>query len=103
MTDSAVARTSRPRAQPKSPIATALLNVLLPGSGHMYCGAWVLGLVILALALLLGGMTDGLVFAILLPLLVIDGFRVTEQANRPLQNPAPAPDGRPAPRRSGSD
>ncbi len=76
-------------ARYKNPVATGLLNVLFPGAGYMYCGAWVLGLVVLALALVLAHKTDGLSFAFLLPLLVLDSFRVADQVNHAHGHPAP--------------
>ncbi len=65
----------------------ALLNLLLPGVGYMYCGNWLLGLVagpfLLVMAFSMGAL--GLVFApCIYIILIIDGFLAANRANNKL-------------------
>lgn len=68
----------------KSGWVAALLNVILPGAGYMYCGNIVLGFVAFFFSLLFLVITVGLGALLLWPMLIIDGFLCAGRANRRL-------------------
>lgn len=69
-------------ANPKSGLVAALLNLLIPGVGYMYCGRPILGIFVMfwAFALLVG--THGIAAIIVYPVVFIDGFLAAGRANR---------------------
>jgi TM2 domain-containing membrane protein YozV len=75
-------------AQKKSPALACVLNFFFPGIGYMYCGKVVLGLIVFllinAVVTLLAFFTLGLVLLVYIPVVVIDGYRCANQANKKL-------------------
>jgi TM2 domain-containing membrane protein YozV len=70
----------------KSGWVAALLNLLLPGVGYMYCGNVVLGIVAFVFAVFLLVITLGLAAPIIVLILVVDGFLCADRHNRKLVN-----------------
>lgn len=66
----------------KSGWVAAFLNLLIPGTGYIYCGMWIIGVFVLFLAIVIGAVTLGTGLLILYPILFIDGFLGAGRANR---------------------
>lgn len=69
----------------KSGFLAAILNLFLPGVGYMYCGMWLIGLVVLALglgALILGLAGAWEVYGVLSIVVFIDGFLAAGRYNK---------------------
>lgn len=67
----------------KSGWVAALLNLIIPGAGYMYCGRWFLGLTALALVVAMV-ITMPMASAGLVVVLFIDGFLSAGRHNRQL-------------------
>ncbi len=76
---------SRPRVvvirNQKSGIFAALLNLLLPGLGYMYCGRVLLGILAFVLTVAVVAATLGVGALVMYPILFIDGFLAAGRAN----------------------
>ncbi|HSC74768.1 MAG TPA: hypothetical protein VLB90_00860 [Pseudomonadales bacterium] len=67
----------------KSGWIAAILNLIIPGAGYMYCGRWFLGLVALALVVAMV-ITVPLASAGIVLVLFIDGFLSAGRHNKNL-------------------
>lgn len=68
----------------KSGVAAALLNILLPGAGYMYCGHWILGACAFVFVVTAAIISFGYAVGVLWLVLVIDGFLSAEEYNEHL-------------------
>lgn len=71
-------------AQKKSGLVAALLNLVIPGVGYMYCGRVFLGIFVFFLVVFLLVVTVGFAGFIIYPILVIDGVLCAGRANKQL-------------------
>lgn len=71
------------KSKEKSGFIAALLNVFLPGSGYMYCGRWLLG--ILAFAMVVGvAFVMPIASISFIAIMFIDGFLSAGRYNKDL-------------------
>ena len=68
----------------KSGVVAALMNMFIPGLGYLYCGRWILALVVFMVVVPLTIITIGLAWAIFVLPLFIDGFLCAGRYNRKL-------------------
>lgn len=66
----------------KSGAIAALLNLVFPGAGYVYCGNWVLGIIAFLLVVSLAAVTMGVALIGLTPMLVVDGFLAAARHNK---------------------
>ncbi|HTJ78499.1 MAG TPA: hypothetical protein VL357_05845 [Rariglobus sp.] len=66
----------------KSGLVAAILNIVIPGAGYMYCGNVILGLFAMAVCLAILICTAGLAYFIIGPVMIIDGVLSAGRANR---------------------
>ena len=66
----------------KSGWIAALLNLVLPGAGYMYCGRWFLGIVAFILVVTMFVVSLGLASGFLIVLLIVDGFLCAGRYNK---------------------
>ena len=76
----------RVQASKKSGWLAAILNLVLPGAGYMYCGRWILGLIVLAFAIAIAVATGGLGSIPFMIILFVDGFLAAGRYNKKLIN-----------------
>lgn len=68
----------------KSGAVAALLNLVLPGAGYMYCGRWILGIFAFLIVVLLFLVSLGYFAGFLAIMLILDGFLCAGRYNRKL-------------------
>ena len=68
----------------KSGVVAALLNLVLPGAGYMYCGRWILGIFAFLLVVALFLISLGAFAGFLALMLILDGFLCAGRYNRKL-------------------
>ena len=66
----------------KSGLVAAILNLMIPGLGYMYCGRIFLGIFAFILTVVIVVGTVGVGALIMYPILIIDGFLCAGRANR---------------------
>lgn len=71
-------------ANKKSPWVAALLNLVLPGAGYIYCGSVALGIVAMLFSGVLLVVTLGIAGFILYPILIVDGVFAAGRTNKKL-------------------
>lgn len=71
-------------ARKKSGVVAALLNLVLPGAGYMYCGRWILGIFAFLLVVTLFLVSLGAFAGFLALMLILDGFLSAGRYNRKL-------------------
>jgi TM2 domain-containing membrane protein YozV len=71
-------------SEKKSAFAAAILNLVLPGAGYMYCGYVGLGIIAMAFCLVLTVCTLGAALIIIEPVMLIDGILCAGRANKAL-------------------
>jgi hypothetical protein len=68
----------------KSGVVAALMNMFIPGLGYLYCGRWLLALIVFMVVVPLTIITIGLAWVIFVLPLFIDGFLCAGRYNRKL-------------------
>lgn len=68
----------------KSGVIAALLNLVIPGAGYMYCGRWLLGIFAFFFVIGIAIITAGIFAFGLVIILVIDGFLCANRYNKTL-------------------
>lgn len=68
----------------KSGWVAALLNLLIPGAGYMYCGRVILGIFVFLFTVTLLIVTMGIATPLVALICVVDGFLCAGRANRDL-------------------
>ena len=68
----------------KSGVVAALLNLVLPGAGYMYCGRWILGIFAFLIVVVLFVISLGYLAGFLALVLILDGFLCAGRYNRKL-------------------
>lgn len=76
----------RVEAKKKSGWLAAFLNLILPGAGYIYCGRWVLGIIVFLIVLGLAIASGGLIAIPLIVILIADGFLAAGRYNKKLIN-----------------
>jgi hypothetical protein len=71
-------------ARKKSAATAAILNLVIPGLGYMYCGNIILGIVVFFLVVGLAVFTLGISLFVSTPVMIIDGVLAAGRANRNL-------------------
>jgi len=71
-------------ARKKSGVVAALLNLVLPGAGYMYCGRWILGIFAFLFVVTLFLISLGYFAGFLALVLILDGFLCAGRYNRKL-------------------
>lgn len=71
-------------SQKKSGAIAALLNLVFPGAGYMYCGNWILGIVAFAIFCALFVATLGIGPLLFWPVVVVDGLLCAKRYNKKL-------------------
>ena len=66
----------------KSGVVAALLNLVFPGAGYMYCGRWILGIFAFFLVVTLVLVSFGLFAGFFALVLIVDGFLCAGRYNR---------------------
>jgi len=66
----------------KSGLLAALLNLLIPGLGYLYCGRFFLGVFVFIFTVVVTITTFGIGALVLYPIFIIDGFLCADRANR---------------------
>ena len=70
-------------AKKKSGLIAALLNLVIPGAGYMYCGRIILGIFVLLLGIVLFIIPDGgLFYGSFVLIMIIDGFLCASRYNK---------------------
>ena len=75
----------------KDPILACLLNLVLVGTGHMYLGRIVKGLVILTIAIALGVPTHGIGTIPVIVWAMHDAYKTAKNMNRSARKPLASP------------
>ena len=71
----------------KDPTLACLLNLLLPGIGHIYLEQTVKGLIILVVAVGLGFVTHGIGTIFVIAWSMYDAYRIARKNNQSLRKP----------------
>ncbi len=78
MRDTQIASTAGQTVTGKNPVLATVLSVLIPGVGQLYNGDNKKGLVMLAIAIVLGPFTSGIAWLAVLIWAAIDAYRVAD-------------------------
>lgn len=71
-------------ARKKSGWLAAFLNLILPGAGYVYCGRWLLGIIVFIIVIALAIASGGLIAIPLVIILIADGFLSAGRYNKKL-------------------
>jgi len=66
----------------KSGAVAALLNLVLPGAGYMYCGRWILGIVAFVFVVAMALVSFGTMAIPLWIVLIVDGLLCANRYNK---------------------
>ena len=66
----------------KSGAVAALLNLVLPGAGYMYCGRWILGMVAFVFVVAMALVSFGTMAIPLWIVLIVDGLLCANRYNK---------------------
>lgn len=71
-------------AKKKSGWLAAGLNLVLPGAGYIYCGRWILGIIVFLLIIGIAIATKGIGTIPFVLILIVDGFLTAGRYNKKL-------------------
>lgn len=68
----------------KSGAIAAILNLVIPGAGYMYCGRWILGIIAFVFVVSMALMSFGVLVLPLWLVMIVDGLLCANRYNKKL-------------------